>query len=63
MYVFPASHLDVHAAIEPGSKVFLRIKFALSGAHFARGGVWPAWQSCQEVEISAEKHKKCRKIF
>jgi hypothetical protein len=50
MYAFPASHLKVHAAIEPGlageQSVFCGF-FALGGIHFALGGVlfspvaWP----------------------
>jgi hypothetical protein len=50
MYVFPASHLKVHAAFEPGlagEQSVLAGFFALGGIHFALGGVlfspvtWP----------------------
>jgi hypothetical protein len=50
MYVFPASHLKVHAAFEPGLAGEQRVLagfFALGGIHFALGGVlfspvaWP----------------------
>jgi hypothetical protein len=42
MYVFPASHLKVHAAIEPGlagEQSVLAGFFALGGIHFALGGI------------------------
>jgi hypothetical protein len=50
MYEFPASHLKVHVAIEPGhagEQSLFAAFFALGGIHFALGGVlfspvvWP----------------------
>jgi hypothetical protein len=43
MYVFPASHFEVHAAIEPGrarEQNICHVYFALGDAYFALGGVF-----------------------
>jgi hypothetical protein len=66
MYVFPASHLDVHTAIEPGrareQDVFEDL-ICSKRCPFCSWRRMAAYQCCQEAEISAEKHKRAEKYF